>query len=176
MDLQKIAESNKNWIISKNIIYVDYITKIPMLIKKGDDIWVYLDIKIAKHVLKLVKILSDKNINFLFKSTLIFFDEKFTEEEFHKHNLKQYLKNITDKKFFDGFEKIGFDFTQNLAQYLVKYQCFEIFQQVYQKQKSISLSKTYDYWVNKEYYTIDREDIRNYISSLEREIKISLLF
>ena len=78
MDLYKISQENKSWILSKNIIYVDYIAKIPMLRKQGDDIFVYLDCKIHKHVLNLVKILQDRNIDFLFKSTVVFFDQNFS--------------------------------------------------------------------------------------------------
>ena len=176
MNLWKIIPENKNWTISKNIVYVNYIVKIPMLVKQGDDIFVYLDIKIAKDVLSLVKILDSHNIDFLFKSTLIFFDHKFSEEEFHRLNLKQYIKNICDAKFFDGFQKIGFDYTKNLANYLAKYECYDIFKMVYEKEKKTILHISYDYWINKNIYDFKREEVRNYISALEREVKINLLF
>ena len=53
MNLSSIIPTNDRWIISKNIVYVDYIAKIPILVKSGDDIWVYLDIKIARHFARL---------------------------------------------------------------------------------------------------------------------------
>lgn len=176
MNLSNIIPNNDRWIISKNIVYVDYIAKIPILVKSGDDIWVYLDIKIAKYVLQLVKILKKNNIDFLFKSTQIFFDQKFTDEEFHKINISQYLRNITDPVFFDGFYKIGFDYTNNLSKYLTKYGCYDEFKEIYNIQKNRLLSKSHDYWINKEVFYTKREDIRDYIGALEREIKINLLF
>lgn len=176
MNLLKIIPNNDRWIISKNIVYIDYIAKIPILVKNGDDVWVYLDIKIAKYVLQLVKILEKNKINFLFKSTRIFFDHKFSEEEFHKINISQYIKNIADPIFFDGFNKIKFDYTNNLSKYLVKYECYDEFKEIYNNQKKNILKKGRDYWTNKETFYTKREDIRDYIGSLEREIKINLLF
>ena len=176
MDLYKIIPQNDRWCVSKNIIYINHLAKIPILVKSGDDIWVYFDVKIAKYVIQLVKILDEKNIKFLFKSTSIFFDHKFSEDDIHTLNLTQYIHNIVNEKFFDGFYKIEFDFTNNLSNYLLKYECYDIFKSVYEKQKKVIIGKDWDYWTNKQYYNVKREDIRNYISSLEREIKINFLF
>lgn len=177
MDLSKIIPQNdKRWIVSKNIIYIDYFAKIPILIKNGDDIWVYMDLKIFKYVLKLIQILEKEKINFLFKSTSIFFDHKFDEDDIHARNLAHYLLNIANPIVYDGVEKIGFDYTNNLTNYLVSYECYDTFKEVYKSISKRLLSKSYDYWTNKEVYETKREDIRNYIASLEREIKINLLF
>jgi len=176
MDLYKIIPQNNNWTISKNIVYVNYIARIPILIKNGNDVWVYLDIKVLKHVLKIVDILNKNNINFLFKSTSIFFDHKFREDEIHNLNLNYYISNISNPMVFDGMQKIGFDYTKNLTSYLIKYECYDIFKSVYKKQSKRLLSKDFDYWSNKEFFITKREDIRSYISSLEREVKINLLF
>jgi len=177
MDLYKIIPQNDSrWVVSKNIIYIDYFAKIPILVKSGDDIWVYMDVKILKYVLKLIKILEKQKIEFLFKSTSIFFDHKFDESDIHTRNLSHYLMNISNPNIFDGIEKIGFDYTRNIASYLLAYECYDIFQDVYKKVSKKLLSKTYDYYTNKDIFQTNREDIRNYISSLEREIKISILF
>jgi hypothetical protein len=176
MNLLKIIPKDDRWVVSKNIVYIDYISKIPILVKAEDKIWVYLDIRISKYVVKLVSILEQNNINFLFKSTLIFFDKKHSIEEFNEYNLIHFIKSITNEKFFDGFHKVGFDYTKSISDYLLEYKCYDTFSEVYNKQKKELLSKEYDYWQNLYFYRVKREDIRNYISSLEREIKISLLF
>ena len=44
MDLWKIIPENRNWTISKNIVYSNYLAKIPMLVKQGDDVWIYLEL------------------------------------------------------------------------------------------------------------------------------------
>ncbi len=177
MDLYKIVPQNDSrWVVSKNIIYINHFAKIPILVKSGEDIWVYMDTSIIKYVFKLIKILEREKIDFLFKSTSIFFDHKFDADDIHTRNLSHYLINISNPIIFDGIEKIGFDYTKNIANYLIAYECYDIFQDVYKKVSKRLLSKSYDYWVNKDIYQTKREDIRNYISSLEREIKISLLF
>ena len=113
----------------------------------------------------------------MFKSTVVFFDQNFSDDEIHTLNLRQYIRNICNEKFFDGFQKIGFDYTGNLTKYLVKFSCYEVFKTVYENEKKSITSTIYSWWTwsnTKEYR--NREDIRNYITSLEREIKISLLF
>lgn len=144
--------------------------------KSDNQWWVFLDLRISKYVIKLVAILEKHNIKFLFRSTLVFFDHKFTIDEFNDRNLQHYIDSIANDKFFDGFNKIGFDFTQSVANYLLRYKCYDTFSEVYKVRKKILLSKEYDYYQNIQYYKIKREEIRNYISSLEREIKIGLLF
>lgn len=176
MDLQRLIPNDDKWILSNNIIYIKYISKIPLLIKRGDDIFIYFDVKIAKYVIKMVKILIDNNINFLFMSTLIFFEHKFSEGDFHSINIRQYIKNICNEKFFDGFKKIDFDFTNNLTNYLKKYNCHNEFSNVYKKQSLYLSGKEYDYWSQIEIYRVKRTDIRDYVLSLEREVKINLIF
>jgi len=176
MDLYRIIPKDDRWIISKNIVYIDYLAKIPILVKEGDAIWIYIDRRITKYVLKLVKILQKEEIKFLFRSNRIIFEHKFSQDEIHELNLKQYIRNIADESFFDGFNKIEFDYTRNISEYLLKYKCHDIFKKQYAIQKKRLLSKYWDYYQNKEFYEVSREDIRDYISALEREVKINLLF
>ncbi len=112
----------------------------------------------------------------MFKSTAIFFDHKFDEKNRHELNLSQYINSIANPIFFDGFNKIDFNFTKNLSNYLVKYKCYDIFKEVYESRKKYILSRYHDYWINTDVFITPREDIREYISSLERDIKINLLF
>lgn len=175
MDLCEIIPTDDKWIVSKDIVYVKYIAKIPILVKKEDDIFVYLDMKIYKFVLKLVKILNENNIEFLFRSNMVWFEHKFNDEDIHHLNIKQQLVNICNPKFFDGFNKIGFDFTKSLTNYITKYQCHDEFKRVYEYQRDIVTKKTYDYLTGRAQYSF-REDIRDFISTLEREIKINMLF
>jgi len=173
MDLL-IPKTNDDWVVSKNTIYIRYVAKIPVLTKRGDDIWVFLDAKVIKYVIKIVSHLESMNIKFLFRSSQMWFDKE--EDEMHRLNIDIYLRSITNPRFFDGFIKTGFDFSDNLSDYLVKYNCFDIFSEVYKKANDKAMKKYHDYWTNSHIYYVEREDIRNYISSLERDIKIGLLF
>jgi hypothetical protein len=175
MNLSQIIPRNDKWIIKGNIVYIKHIANIPIVVVDEDDTWVYFDYKICKHVIQIVKLLQENKIEFLFKNSKIFFDHKLSEEDFHYQNLFQYLNNITKPEFFYGFSKIGFDFTQNLASYLKKYKCYDAFQTVYENRSKKILSKYWDWNSSNEIYRTPREDIRDYISKLKREIKINLI-
>lgn len=177
MDLQRLIPENKDiWIVSKNVMYVNYIANIPILIKSGDDIRVFLDLRIRKYIPKLINHLNKLNVDFLFSSYKTFFEHKFTEKELHEINLTCHIDTITDEKFYDSLNKIDFDYTELITKYLKKYECYDEFKNIYKERCKVHLSKFYDYYTNREVYEVKREDIRNYLSSLEREVKLNLLF
>lgn len=176
MNLLEIIPKNEKWIISKDIVYINYLAKIPILLIRDDIIWVLFDISIKKYVIKIIDLLQKNNINFYLRSNILYFDHKFSECEFHKANLKQFLRNIKEEYFYDEFERINFDFTQSLSKYLVDFSCYVEFKEIYDVERESALKKYYDYWTSQYLYSIKREDIRDYIVSLGREIKVSLLF
>ena len=164
MDLQRLIPENKDiWIISKNVIYVDYIAKIPILIKNGDELRVFIDLRIAKHLSKLLKHLCEIEVDFTLCSYKTFFEHRFTKEELHETNLTCFIDSIADPKFYDFLSKIEFDYTEYITKYLKKYDCYDEFKKVYKNRCEKHLSKFYDWYANKEVYHIKREDIRNYL-------------
>lgn len=177
MDLQKLIPDYRDiWVVSKNVIYVNYIVNIPILIKSGDDIRVFLDLRIIKYIPKLIDHLNRLNVDFLFSSYRTFFDHKFDEKELHKINLASHIDTIVDENFYDSLNRINFDYTDMITKYLKKYECYDEFKKIYDERSEILLSKFYDYYTGKEVYETKREDIRNYVSSLEREVKLNLIF
>lgn len=176
MNLLEIIPRHEKWIVSKDIVYIKYLSKIPILLVRDDVVWVYFDITIKKYVVKIIDILQKNNISFYLRSNILFFDHKVSDCDFHKINLKQFLKNIKQEYFYDEFERINFDFTQSVSNYLVDFSCYDEFKEIYDVERESVLKKHYDYWTNQYLYSIKREDIRDYIASLGREIKISLLF
>jgi hypothetical protein len=135
----------------KNRVYVYNLAWIPVYEVQDDQVWVYLDYRISKFVLKVVKEFSEWGVDFLFISPKFSnpkfrrFIEKHDPEDpsesysftsnrnlrrsdrdldFHYQNLFEYLGNLKIISFYYGFQKIGFDFTQNLVKYLHKFNCF----------------------------------------------------
>jgi len=163
--------------VKNNRIYYDYYTKIPVVTISNDDIWVIIqNTKIRKPIISMINKLNKENINFLFKSPLIIFDHLHTEDQKHKLNIESYISCIMyDDKFFRELNKIGFDYSKNLTSYIIKYSCYEIFQSVYKPFQKEALSKNIDFYTNKEYYNIKDEILRDYIISLERDVKINMI-
>lgn len=170
-----IPDSKDHWIIKNNIIYVHYHAKIPIVVVEDEVIWVYIDSKIRKYVLQMVSHLIESNIEFLFRCPSIFFHNHLTDGELSTINLESYMSHLIDDKFYYGFEKMGFDFVENITNYLVKFEAFEVFKPIIDKYKLKASKKEYDYFTNKEIYIINNEEIREFVMSLERDIKLNLL-
>jgi hypothetical protein len=143
--------------------------------RENDQNWIFFDNKIRKHILKIVHHLQKSNIDFLFRCPSVFFSHKFSQNDFNIKNLESYMSHIIEDKFYYGFDKIGFDFSKNITEYLVKFEAFDVFKPIVDRYKKKASSKEYDYWANKETYLIKDEYIREYVMTLEREIKLSLL-
>jgi len=177
MNLNHLIPDNRDcWIIKNNIIYVEYCgAKIPILMKEDLQNWIFFDNKIRKYILRMVQHLQKSNIDFLFRCPSVFFSHKLSKDDFNIKNLESYMSHIIEDKFYNGFDKIEFDFSKNITEYLVKFEGFDVFKPIIDRYKRKASSKEYDYWTNKDTYIIQNEYIRDYVMTLEREIKLSLL-
>ena len=113
MDLDSIIPNNSDWKVSKNRVFKKNIAWIPIFDIVDDNlIYIFLDIRMSKDILKVVKNLQKKDIEFYFISPL-FADPGFNGD-FNEVNIKNYLKDYSKSQFYDGFEKIEFDFIGNV--------------------------------------------------------------
>lgn len=137
-------------------------------------VWVCLDRRITRQVLSIIKHLNELDILFfLSERTLIY--KGFLYEDDLKIIIKNYLTAISDSKIFDFLNQIKFDFIDNLTKFMIQYKCINLIGKIVDEVKSHYLKTWTDWYTGNEYYHIKREDIRDFISSLEREIKLSLL-
>ena len=171
-----IPDRNTNWMISEKspIIYYFKYCKIPMLNIVNDVIWVSLDRRVTKQVLKLIKHLIKLDLQF-FLTTRLLVHEKVLYEGDLRDIVYNYVIALTDESFFDGIFDMGFDHIKNLTGFMTEYDCHDLFKDAYDPIKKHYLSTWMDYYTNKEYFYIKREDIRDFIRTLERELKLSLL-
>src|ERR1035437_8951922 len=116
------------WKVSKNRASLMKLVWIPMFEFDTDITYVYLDLKMARETIKLVKRLRDKNINFLFKSPILSNPKNnyLSESEIHKINITNYFRNFTTIEYNVGFKKIEFDLISNLIDYANKFSCMDI--------------------------------------------------
>ena len=121
-----VFENNWNFEISqrKNRVYAYNLAWIPIYEVDGDQIWVYLDYRVSKYIIKVVKKFLEYGIDFLFISPQFSNPKKRRQLNFHHQNILEYIGNFKISAFYHGFQKINFNLVQNLCKYLIKFQCF----------------------------------------------------
>lgn len=169
-----LPTSNINWKISNNIIYYHKYVDIPVLSIKNEVIWVSLDRRITNPILDMVKHLMNNDIRFYFTKRTIIHNSDVFEEDL-SDIIKTYLIALTDEKFFDLIFDIGFDYIENLTNFMIDYNCHELFKEPFEEIKGEYLPEMTEWYTNKKYYKIKKEYIRDFIATLEREIKLNML-
>lgn len=171
MDLSKIIPNNDQWKISKNRVFKKNIAWIPIFdIIDENLIHFFLDIRMSKDILKLVKILKKTDIEFYFISPL--FSDPGFYGEFNNININNYLRSYSKSQFYDGFEKIEFDFIGNLIEYCKKENCIELVKDIYLIINKDVQMKVYNYYTNEKLFKHKREDIRETFNQLYRDIQL----
>jgi hypothetical protein len=171
MDLDSIIPNNSDWKVSKNRVFKKNIAWIPVFdIIEDNLIYIFLDIRMSKEILKVVKNLQKTDIEFYFISPL-FADPGFNGD-FNEVNIKNYLKDYSKSQFYDGFDKIEFDFIGNLIEYCKKENCIELVKDIYLEVNKEVQNKFWDHYANKQYFKTKREDIRETFNQLYRDIQL----
>jgi hypothetical protein len=171
MDLDSIIPNNSDWKVSKNRVFKKNIAWIPVFdIIEDNLIYIFLDIRMSKEILKVVKNLQKTDIEFYFISPL-FADPGF-KGDFNLVNIKNYLKDYSKSQFYDGFDKIEFDFIGNLIEYCKKENCIELVKDIYLEVNKEVQNKFWDHYANKQYFKTKREDIRETFNQLYRDIQL----
>lgn len=168
-----LPKSNTNWKINNNIIYYHKYIDIPVLSIKDDIIWISLDRRITRQIIIMVKHLMKLNCKFYFtKRTIVHNNEVYVEDL--PNIIKTYLLALTDEIFFDKIFDIGFDYVENLTSFMTDFNCHELFKEPFEEIKNEYLPERTEWYTNKKYYKIKKEYIRDFISTLEREIKLNM--
>jgi hypothetical protein len=171
MDLDSIIPNNSDWKVSKNRVFKKNIAWIPVFdIIEDNLIYIFLDIRMSKEILKVVKNLQKTDIEFYFISPL--FANPGFNGDFNEVNIKNYLKDYSKSQFYDGFDKIEFDFIGNLIEYCKKENCIELVKDIYLEVNKEVQNKFWDHYANKQYFKTKREDIRETFNQLYRDIQL----
>lgn len=168
-----LPNSDRNWVIKNNIIYYHKYVDVAVLNIIDDIIWISLDRKIKKPIIKLIKHLTNLNVDFYFTTSFNIHNKQIYKEDL-KDIIENYLLSLTDELFFDDIFDTGFDYVQNLTNFMTDYDCHGLFKEPFENIKKYYLSEKYDWYTNKKYYIVKKEYIRDFISTLEREIKLNM--
>jgi hypothetical protein len=171
MELDKLIPINNiNWIVKGKFVMFRKYEHIPVCFVEDDIIYVFLDTKIPKQIIKITQHLIKLGVNFYFTTPELSNPKGIID--FENEVVKHYLISYTQKEFFYGFREIEFDLIHNMVKWTEKENCFELVKNIYESVNKTVSRKHFDYYTNKEWFDYDKE-IRDDFQSLYRDIQIS---
>jgi len=163
-----------DWVVKNNFLMYKHYEHIPVAFIEDDIVYVFLDNKIPKQILKLTKWLIKHHYEFYFTTPLLSNPKGIIEDEVNNTVIKHYLYCYIQKPFYDGFRKIGLDLIENMVKWCVREKCTESIKECYD-QILVKVNRSeYDHWSNKtsfEYVGEIREDYK----TLYRDIQINMI-
>lgn len=167
-----LPNSDQNWLMKHNMIFYHKYVNIPVCKIQDDLIWVSLDLRVRNPVIKMIKHLLKLDVNF-FLTNRVDFHKNLPQEDLESIIIN-YLHAITDEDFFDKIFESGFDYVKNLTDFMTEFDCHGLMKDPYEYYKDKYLKEYYDWYTSESYYIMKREDMRDFLRTLEREIKLNL--
>jgi hypothetical protein len=165
-----IPDGSAAWKVGKNQLTYKKYVNIPICYIEDDIVYVFLDKRIVKPVLKITKKLIELDLEFYF-TTPELSNPKGVED--HKNVIiYHYFRSYIQKEFFKGFEAMQFDLIQNMTSWANKEECFNLIKENYDEIKKVVNKQDYDYYSNIKKYQYPQE-IRDDFDRLYREIQIN---
>lgn len=166
-----IPDNSPNWSVKNDFLMFKKIQNIPICFISNEDIvYVFLDMRIHKQVLKLTSLLVDKEIEFYF--TIPELSDPGGVENLNDTTILHYLNSYSKKEFFKGFRKINFDLIYNLVKWCEKENCFDLLKSNYDYLLKKVNHQNWNFYSNTKTYVYD-EEIREEFRTMYREIIIS---
>lgn len=166
-----IPDRSENWIVKNNYLMYKKYVNIPVCYIGDDDaIYIFLDNKIHNVLFKLVKHLMKMDIDFYFTSPLMSNPRGIDNP--NNEIIKHYLYSYSQKEFFHGFKKIGFDLIHNMVKWSEKSNSYDLIKPNFVIILKDVIGSHYDYYTNKNIFNYP-EEIREDFQTLYRDIQIS---
>jgi hypothetical protein len=170
-----LPDNNINWKINGKFLLFKKYEYIPVCFI-GDDntVYIFLDAKIYKEVVKLTRSLIRKNIEFYFTTPEM--SDPRGVEDYKNKVILHYLRSYSKIEFFEAFQKIGFDLIYNMVKWTEKEGCYELVKSNYEGFLKVVNRKEYN-WFNGKGMNVAGfeypEKIRDAFHGLYRDIQIS---
>ena len=171
MDLNNlIPDNNPSWIIKGKFLMFKKLEHIPVCYIDDDIVYVFLDARLTKQMIKLIKYLMKLDVEF-YLTTPEASNPKGVID-YHEKVIRHYLLSYAKDTFFNEFKKIDFDLVDNLVKWTDKENCFDLVKGVYEEVMKKINRESWDYYSNKKHFDYCKE-IRDEFQSLYRHIQIS---
>lgn len=175
MDLYNLIPNNhKNWSVKKKYLYFLKYENIPVCYIEEGCVFVFLDKKIKRQILSIIKHLLKLNVEFFLVSPSISNPSYQKNMDYNYDNVYNYIRAFTDEFWLKELEKINFDLTDNLVKFVNKYDCNELIKTVYDEILKLVKQYYYDYYTNSNQYGYSLEIRENYLNVL-RQIQLTII-
>lgn len=159
-----------DWVVRNNFLMYKHYEHIPVAYIENDIVYIFLDNKIQRQVLKLTKWVMKFDCEFYFVTPEL--SNPSGVDDLEKKNINHYLYSYAQEPFYDGFRKINFDLIKNMVDWCKKEDCIDMIKDCYDDIKKTVNRTDYDYYSNKTTWEY-REDIRDDYRTLYRDIQIN---
>ena len=177
MDIDKfLPNQSSNWCVKHDTIYYLKGGYIPVLKKIDGILFISLDQRITKQIIKMIEKLTNLNESFLLCDRLTI-DEKHIYKQDLSRIIDNYLYSLSDETFFRFIKNSDFDYLGNLAKFLDTFRVHKLFKYRYEYLKKNHYHKKWiDWYTRRNYWTVKNGEIRDYYSVLERQVKLNIFF
>jgi len=165
-----ILDSSDKWVVSKKFLLYHKYNNIPVCYIEDNIVYVFLDNKIKKIILKFIKNLMDKDIEFYCISPAL--SNPSGVESPNDEVIKHYFFCYIQKGFYEGFKEIEFDIMHNMVKWSEMNDCFDLVKPNFDKTLKIVNGSYTDWYTNKLVYNYP-EEIRQEFLTLFRDIQIN---
>jgi hypothetical protein len=169
-----IPDNNKCWVMKNNFLFFYKYNNIPVCYIEDNIVFVFLDMKIKKPILRLLKKLITENKEFYLVTPEL--SNPKGVEDIHYENLVTYMLSLIDDDWMNGFISINFNPVDNIINYLIKYNCYDLIKPIWEKINEKVNKKYYDYYSNSNIYAHKCNDrIRNEFYTVFRQIQLGII-
>lgn len=171
MDLNRlIPNKSEDWQVRSNFLMIRKLDWIPICYIDGGVVYVFLDARVHKAVIKLTKHLISQNFKFYFTTPELSNPKGIQDAE--NKIIYHYLNSYTNKDFYRLFKKLDFDLIKNMVDWAKMTGSFHLIKLNYETLNKMVQRKYHDYYSGKDIYNYN-EEIREEFNSLWRDIQIS---
>lgn len=171
MDLSNlIPDKSQEWIIKSNFVQFKKLVNIPCCYIQSGVVYVFLDARITKQILKLTNHLIKSGYKFYFTTPLA--TNPAGVQDLESEVIRNYLLSYANPHFHKGFKKMDFDLIKNMVDWCEETNNFHLVKEIYNSVNKEIQRYWFDYYSNQELWNYTQE-IRDIFNSLWRDIQIS---
>jgi len=161
-----------SWVVKNRFLMYKHYEHIPVAFIEDNVVYIFLDNKIPRQILKLTKWIMGLGCEFYFTTPQL--SDPTGVEDIQRTVITHYLHCYIQEHFFNGFRKIDFDLIKNMVDWCIKEKCSELIKECY----DLTLPKVnrtdYDYYSNKHTFEY-KDEIREDFKTLYRDIQINMI-
>ncbi len=173
MELEELVpDRSENWVIRGNTLMFKKYFLIPVLYIDNDIVYIYLDNRIRKEMVRLVKSLIKNGFEFYCLPPTL--SDPSGIENIESEIIKHYLFCHSQAFFFYGFKNIGFDLIGNMVKWSIKNDASHLIRECLDEILKVVNSMNNDWYAGVSWY-VYADEIRDEFSTLYRHIQISKL-